>query len=266
MKTKRLVPVIPPRFAVGLLAATLAFAGCADRLHSAAKVSESFERTVALSANGALEVSNVNGSIDLTAWDRNEVRIEAVKKARSVEKLEQVEIEIVATADRVAIETELPRNGDASVEYRITAPAGARAEVDTVNGRVKIDGMRGDVSARSVNGAIAAEGLVGSTSMTTVNGAVVARYGAAPAGGKHHFKAVNGAIAVYLPSNPDASFEAKTVNGSINADFGLEVTRARFGPMKSLDGKLGAGAGKFSFSTVNGSIKILHSGASAGVR
>ncbi len=260
------VPPLQHRFIVGAFLAAVALSGCVGPLQSAAKVSESFERTVALSADGVLEVSNVNGSIEVTAWERNEVRIEAVKKARSVEKLEQVEIQIVASADRVDIETELPRNGDAGVDYRITAPAGARAAVDTVNGRARIEGVRGDVSARSVNGAIRAEGLQGSVSMTTVNGSVVARYDAAPTGGKHHFKAVNGALAVYLPSDPDASFEAKTVNGSIDADFGLKVSRARFGPTKSLEGTLGTGAGKFWFSTVNGSIKILNSGASARVR
>lgn len=260
------VPAHQHKFIAVAFVAALALAGCADRLHSAAKVSESFERTISLNLDGALEVSNVNGSIEVSAWDRDEVRIEAVKKARSVEKLEQVRIEIASSANRVDIETELPRNGDASVDYTITAPTGVRAEVDTVNGRVKIVGIHGDVSARSVNGAIEADGLQGSTSMTTVNGAVVARYATAPTGGNHRFKAVNGAIAVFLPSNPDASFDAKTVNGSIHADFGLKVQQARFGPSKSLAGSLGDGVGSFSFSTVNGSIKILNSGASAALR
>ena len=243
----------------------LVLSGCGGRL-SAAKVSESFEQTVSLSPGGSMEVSNVNGTIDVTAWERNEVRIQAVKKARSVEKLEQIEIVVDSAGDRVEIETELPNNGDASVDYQITAPAGAQVEVDTVNGRVRIQGIHGAVSAQSVNGAIDAEGLVGSTSIRTVNGAVVARYAKAPAGGEHKFKAVNGAIAVYLPSSPDAAFEAKTVNGSIKNDFGLEVTKPRFGPNSSLAGTLGSGAGEFSFSTVNGSIKILNAGAAADVR
>ena len=243
----------------------LALSGCGHDL-SAANVSESFAQTVSLSATGSVEVSNVNGSIEVTAWDRNEVHIDAVKKASSVAKLEEIEINVDAAADRVSIETDLPRNGNASVSYRISAPQGARLDVDTVNGRIKIAGIHGDVDAQSVNGAIEADGLGASTRIKTVNGSVAAHYAAAPSAGEHHFKSVNGAIAVYLPATPSGRFAAKSVNGSIQNDFGLEVHRARYGPMRSMEGSIGSGEGEFEFDTVNGSIKILNARSSASAR
>jgi DUF4097 and DUF4098 domain-containing protein YvlB len=243
----------------------LALSACGHNL-SAAAVSESFGQTVSLSANGSVELSNVNGSIEVTGWDRDEVHIDAVKKASTIAKLEEIEIEVDATADRVSIETDLPRNGNASVSYRISAPQGARLDVDTVNGSVRVAGVRGDVEAQSVNGSIDADGLAASTSIKTVNGSVAAHYAAAPDAGEHHFKSVNGAIAVYLPAAPSGRFAAKSVNGSIHNDFGLEVRKARYGPMRSMEGSLGSGAGEFEFDTVNGSIKILSSRHSAATR
>lgn len=229
-------------------------------------VTEGFAQTVELSSDGELAISNVNGSIEITGWDRNQVHIDAVKKANSLDKLEDIQIEVEADDDRVEIDTDLPYNGNASVAYRVSVPSGARVDINTVNGSIEVAGVGGDVAARSVNGRVQADGLAASTRIKTVNGSVSASYATAPTDGAHHFKSVNGAITVYLPSAPNARFAAKSVNGSIRNDFGLEVHRARYGPMRSMAGSLGAGKGEFDFDTVNGAIKILNSHNSADLR
>ncbi len=53
---------------------------------------EKFEQTYQITANGRDSVSNVNGSIVVEAWDRNEVRLEATKIADTREALADVEI------------------------------------------------------------------------------------------------------------------------------------------------------------------------------
>ena len=44
---------------------------------------EKFEQSYPISPNGRVSVSNVNGSIVIDAWDKNEVRLEATKIADS---------------------------------------------------------------------------------------------------------------------------------------------------------------------------------------
>ena len=244
------------------LLAAIALCGCAS-IH-AADVSEEVDRTVALSSGGALTLSNVNGRIDISAWDRDEVRIHAVKRASSQAKLDEIEPRSRERRSRRDLRRAAAR-GSASVSYEISAPAGAAVRVKTVNGRVRLAGLRGEVAANSVNGAIDAAGLVGPTKIETVNGAVEAIFAAAPAPGSHQLKTVNGSLEVRLPSEPDASFRAHTVNGGIKTDFPLQVRRARFGPMSSLEGSLGSGAAKFDLGTVNGAIRIL-SGSQAAAR
>jgi len=54
-----------------------------------------YDKTVPLAAGGALILQNVNGSVEVRAWDRPEVQIHAVKSARrSVADLELVTIEV----------------------------------------------------------------------------------------------------------------------------------------------------------------------------
>src|SRR5687767_1630156 len=67
---------------------------------------EKFEQSYPLSRNGNVSVSNVNGSITVEAWDRDEVRLEATKIADSKETLDDVEIKINSTPDSFSVETD----------------------------------------------------------------------------------------------------------------------------------------------------------------
>ena len=42
---------------------------------------ETFDKTYPLSPGGAFALQNVNGTVEISGWDRNEVQIHAVKTA-----------------------------------------------------------------------------------------------------------------------------------------------------------------------------------------
>ena len=67
---------------------------------------EKFEQSYPLSKNGNVSVSNVNGSITVEAWDRDEVKLEATKIADSKETLADVEIKVTSTADSFCVEAD----------------------------------------------------------------------------------------------------------------------------------------------------------------
>lgn len=232
----------------------------------AADVTEEFSQTVALNSGGEFDISNVNGQIEIAAWSRNEAQILATKTAKNQSDLEDVQIIVTGSGSRVEVETKLPKgwNRSGSVSYRITLPASANLEAHTVNGSVSVKGVSGPMDLHSVNGRIEAAGAVAPVNAKTVNGSLTIRYAEKPTSGEHTFATVNGPVRVYLPSSVAGTFHAGSVNGSIEADFPLQVTKARFGPSRSLDGELGSGGGaSFSFKTVNGSIDIRNSETTA---
>ena len=49
---------------------------------SAERLEETFDQVLAFSQGDLLELGNTNGRIQIDTWDRDEIRIEAVKKAR----------------------------------------------------------------------------------------------------------------------------------------------------------------------------------------
>src|SRR5579884_1769745 len=90
---------------------------------SAGATEQQFRRSYALAPGGHVTIENFYGNVQIQGWDRHEVRIEAVKTAADTRRLEQAQIVVDSTLDRLFIRTRYP-GGDvdqpASVEYRIT--------------------------------------------------------------------------------------------------------------------------------------------------
>src|SRR5260370_22538820 len=62
------------------------WAGCLLAAPARAGFDDVFDRTVPLQAGGSFELQNVNGSVEITGWDRNEVQIHAVKSAKRYQR------------------------------------------------------------------------------------------------------------------------------------------------------------------------------------
>ncbi len=230
---------------------------------------EEFHKVYPLSAQGRVEIENINGPVHITAWDRDEVKVDAIKSARSQQRLDEARIEVRAEQNDLSIRTEYPDHdhtfnfgGDdhdnpASVEYTITVPRQARLdEIKLVNGRLDVQDVTGEVHASCVNGRIQAHNLQGAVHMNTVNGELEASFEQLPPSAVR-LSSVNGRLRVTLPSDAKAEVKATTVSGSISNEFGLPVTRHQY-VGHSLHGQLGGGGTMVKLSTVNGAIEIRH--------
>src|SRR5260221_218549 len=67
---------------------------------------EKFDQTYPLSPNGHVNISNVNGSIPIEAWDRSEVKLKYTKTADTKERLADVDIRIDSKPDSFSVETD----------------------------------------------------------------------------------------------------------------------------------------------------------------
>jgi DUF4097 and DUF4098 domain-containing protein YvlB len=230
---------------------------------------ERFEQTYPLNANGKVSVSNVNGSITVEAWDRNEVRLEAVKTADTKEHLAEVQIKINARQDAFSVETDYGswRRGESGVwknknygklevQYRLQVPRGAVLnEIETVNGSVTISNMTNSTTASAVNGNVRATNLRGTARISTVNGTTEADFDSLASTGQITLDTVNGKVILTIPSDASATVKADTLNGQIINDFGLPVRKGEY-VGKDLYGKLGNGDLRIKLNSVNGDLMI----------
>jgi DUF4097 and DUF4098 domain-containing protein YvlB len=232
---------------------------------------ERFTQTYPISATGRVSLENVNGSVHITAWDRNEVKVDAVKRGYRRERLNEAKIEVDATEDSVRIRTRYPDedqtnnedepgryNNAATVDYTVTVPRQARLEsIELVNGSLDIDGIEGDVKASSVNGRLMARGLMGEAKLSTVNGNLEATFNKLDGSKQISLGSVNGNVVLVIPSDSNAQVKASTVHGGIVNDFGLPVQHGEY-VGHELFGQLGIGGPRVKLGSVNGGIVIKH--------
>ena len=221
---------------------------------------EEVHPTYPLAAAGRVSVSNINGAVHVTAWDRNEVKVDAVKTGRDNQALKEAQIVVEASPNAVEIKTKYPENchdcHPAAVEYTLSVPRQAVLDhIDAVNGSVSIEGVTGSVKANSVNGAVAVRGAAADADLGTVNGRIDADYDRI-VGKRVSLHTVNGVITLNVPQNFGARLKASTVHGGINSNFDLPVRHAGFGPGSSLESTIGDGSVEIHLSTVNGGINL----------
>jgi hypothetical protein len=162
---------------------------------------------------GRVSVENLNGSIEISVWDRNEVEVAGTKYASSEQLLKAVEIDVVATGDSVRIRTVSPsgHRGGHGARYLIRVPK--KTEVDRVtssNGRISVAGIQGAARLRTTNGAIRVNSVTGAVDAETTNGGVELQDHNGPA----IIRTTNGAVRADIDRGV---VEATTSNGSINA-------------------------------------------------
>jgi DUF4097 and DUF4098 domain-containing protein YvlB len=253
--------------ALGTVCALLILALGAHASDHRGALTEEFHQTYALTADGRVELDNINGAVHISSWDRNEVKVDAVKYADTKERLDEAKIEIDSRNDSLSIRTRYPEhnqswnwgshNNPASVEYTLTVPRTARLdEIKLINGSLDVTGVSGEVNASCINGRLEAHNLAGRVRLSTINGRLDARFDQL-AGHSVELNSVNGSVDLTIPSDSNAEVEASTVSGGINNDFGLHVNHHRF-VGHDLRGELGSGGTHIKLANVNGRVEVHH--------
>jgi hypothetical protein len=251
---------------LGIFLAVLLNVALARGSDADAVVTEEFHHTYPLSANGRIELQNINGAVHVAVWDQNEVKVDATKRAHTEERLKDAEIRVEARTDSVSIETHYREqdqswhnvhNNPASVEYRLTVPRNARLdEIKLINGDLDVVGVTGEVHASCINGKLTTRGLSSRVRLETINGPLDASFDHLPAASVE-LSSINGPVELTMPSDAKASIEATTISGGIDNDFGLHTNNHRY-VGHDMRGELGGGGAEIRLNNVNGPIHVHH--------
>ena len=251
---------------------------------------EEFHQTYTVEADTEVEIRNVNGEINITAWDENYVDVRALKRTReNRDELDLVTIE-VNTNDIMEINTVIQkrteedsffnrifgkiyrRSPKVTVDYTIKLPRSVILNrVSTTNGDVEIFGTRGDSYVKTTNGDIAVENTDGLIDAKSTNGRISITGGALTKNARTtngsieaslsdnfidgtSISTTNGSIDLYLSPDINADIELRTVNGKISAGgFRMVVDTIS---KRQFVGTLGSGGKRITAKTINGSISL----------
>ncbi len=222
-------------------------------------ISKEFDRIYPLQPGGSFELQNVNGTVDVQTWDRDEVEVRAVKTAKRQESdLELVSIDVDAKPDAVSVTTRYPQNEgvEVAVEYTVHVPRCAHVEhLGTVNGTLRVAGVEDVEDLRTVNGNIEVYEGGGAVHAHTTNGNVHLEL--------HHVQDKSGAIAettngsvlLAVPASTQADVEARCLNGSFSSELPLALQSTQ--RPRETHGRLGKGGVPIHLNTINGGIRVV---------
>ncbi|MDH5405541.1 MAG: DUF4097 domain-containing protein [Candidatus Aminicenantes bacterium] len=150
------------------------------------KYEEKFEKTVAIPVTGEVSVGNISGDIEVTTWDKAEVKISALKvsKAETMERAKEnadlVEIKVEKVGNRVVITTEYPKNMgwrgrsiNVSVNYNLTIPNRASLRANSISGDINTQRIGGDARLKTVSGDVMALKIGGEAELESVSGNII---------------------------------------------------------------------------------------------
>jgi len=199
-------------------AASLALVSCEEMdgfgfTGSSHRFKEDFHSTYPLKSGGRLSLENMNGSVEITGWEKDTVDVIGTKYAATESLLQSIKIDVASTADSVDIRTIFPSGtrGNFGAKYIIRVPQ--KAVLDRVissNGGVRVESVDGPARLKTSNGAIRVSRVNGLVDLHTSNGSVDVN----DQTGGLIIRTSNGAVRV---ENVRGSLEATTSNGGIHA-------------------------------------------------
>lgn len=240
------------------------------------KATDTWSRTYTVEAGGRFELINVNGRITAEPAEGRQVVVEARRtaKARSEEAardmLGRLEIREEVGGSSVRVESRPPRFsgfGGHEIEWTVKVPKGLVVDLRTVNGGVRLNGLAGEVYARTTNGGVKGSNLaIDKLEASVVNGGIDIELGSPlDAADAVDLSSVNGGVTLTLPGESKATIAARAVNGGVRVsddlhasaeDEGLEFERRR-----RFNGTINGGGARVSAATTNGGVRILKAGS-----
>ena len=207
-----------------------------------------FDRQVPAQPRGAVDISNISGTIEVSGWERAEVSVHA-ELGSGVER-----VEVGNDGGRTTIKVIVPhtsgRGGEARLQVKI--PKDSELNVSAVSADVTTSGVLGVQRLSAVSGDVTAELAGADVELKTVSGNLRLKGHGQPA--RLHLSTVSGDVHL---EHGAGDFEASTVNGtlSVSLDSARSVhARTTSGDLR-FEGKLTHGA-TLEASTVSGNLNV----------
>jgi len=221
-------------------------------------ISRDFSQTYSMQPGGTFDLQNVNGTVEVQVWDRDQIEIRAVKTAKDREAdLDRVSIEVEAKPNAVSVTTRYPQDQgvEVAVEYMVHVPRSAVIErLATVNGTLRISGVDHVEELRTVNGNIEVYEGGGAVRAHVTNGNVHLELTHLREKDETFAETTNGSVLLAVPADTQADLEARCLNGSFSSELPVAL-ESTLRP-REMHGKLGHGGAPIRLRTVNGGIQI----------
>jgi hypothetical protein len=221
--------------------------------------SQEITKTYPMRPDGSFELNNVNGTVRIEGWDKDEVEVRAVKTTPDKQSLlDLVAIDIEATPEALSVSTRYPQQEgvEVAVDYVIHVPRHVQlSHVNNINGTLRIYSSESLGELHTVNGNIEVYESSGNMRAHTTNGNIYAELKSPGDARGASAETTNGSVLLAIPVDLPANLEARCMNGSFSSDLPMVMQGAA--QPRTVHGMLGHGGAPIHLGTVNGTIRVV---------
>ena len=231
-----------------------------EKATGSGEVTNQINRTVTLAPGANVKIQGINGLVSIETWDGDRAEINITVRASDIAAMERRPIIIEAAPDSLTIRVEDDREGRRGGdrgwvrhEARLKLPKSVNLKVSSVNGKVDVGAITGEVGVNSVNGGVVVAQAGTATDLSSINGGISISLLRLGEGGLR-VHSVNGGVKIGLPSETNAEIDVHSVNGGIKSDLPITI----IGEVKhgQLRGRVGDGGPPINITSVNGGVTL----------
>jgi len=222
-------------------------------------VTNQINKTVTLEPGANVKIHSINGLVSIETWDSDRAEINIIVRASDIVAIERQPIIIENTPSILTIRVEEDKEGRrrdrgwVNHEVRLKLPKSINLKVGSVNGKVDVGEITGEVGVSSVNGGVVVAQAGTATQLNSINGGISVSLLRLGEDGLR-VSSVNGGVKIGLPSETNAEIDVHSVNGGINSD--LPITLIGEKKQGQLRGRVGDGGPPISITSVNGGVTL----------
>ncbi len=206
--------------------------------------------------NVRLELKNIQGTITVESWDKDEIKVSATMESPSAHFSPRV----VGGGLSIDVMSDNRGRGDVGdVNFKIQVPASTSVDVETRRGDIHVSNIRaGSVRARvSSEGDIDLTGISASQVSASNTSGDILFDGDFARGGTYEFSSGHGAINIRIPGDSAFRLVAATTSKKISLGHFWNNSFQSLGGGRKYVGDVGDGRASVSVTTLSGSITFL---------
>ena len=232
-------------------------------VRAAENETERVSQTVRLDPGGTLHLRSFSGRVTITASDRTDVLIDAVRRAPR-ERLDHIKLDIRGAGEAVFIDANRrdsawwrSRNNVVETDFDIKVPRQTNVDLSVFSAEVTLSGLDGRQNVSGFSSHIRLEDGTGSIKIHTFSGPVEIRAKEWRDGQNVDIDTFSGNVSLRVPESTRGFVTFNSFSGHLNSQLPLTL---RDGGRRALKAELGAnpsnGAGTLRFKTFSGSVQI----------
>jgi hypothetical protein len=243
--------------------AVLALAMPARATAGAFDETERVSRTIPMEPGGTLQLKNFSGRVTITASERPEVVIDAVRRApRS--RLDRIKLDIHTSGSNLVVVNANQRdsswweftsgNNVVETDFDIKVPRQTQLDVNVFSSPVSVSGVEGAHKMHGFSSPLVLNDISGSVRAHTFSGPVTIRLKSWQTNEAIDVDTFSGGIELHVPESASASVSFNSFSGHLNSEMPLTMHSSS---RRAIKAQLGGGdGGTLRLKTFSGSVKI----------